>query len=51
MGVDNFKDFDKNADRTIFRGDICGPIAESMKESMFKLVILNWRNAFDGLNS
>ena len=49
MGVDNFEDFDKDADSTIFRGDICGPIAESMNESMFQLVILKWRNAFDGL--
>ncbi|KAM3729911.1 hypothetical protein ACB098_12G046900 [Castanea mollissima] len=49
VGVDNFEDFDKDADSTIFRGDICGPIAESMNESMFQLVILKWRNAFDGL--
>uniref|UniRef100_A0A2N9IHE7 Reverse transcriptase zinc-binding domain-containing protein n=1 Tax=Fagus sylvatica TaxID=28930 RepID=A0A2N9IHE7_FAGSY len=50
LGVNSFEDFaDKDADSTIFRGDICGPIAESMNESMFQLVFLKWRNAFDGL--
>ncbi|XP_061996707.1 uncharacterized protein LOC133714583 [Rosa rugosa] len=39
----------KEADRTFFRGDICGPIATSMNESMFQLVISKWRYAFDGL--
>ncbi|KAL6123153.1 hypothetical protein ACLB2K_075676 [Fragaria x ananassa] len=39
----------KEADRTLFRGDICGPIATSMNESMFQLVISKWRYAFDGL--
>ncbi|XVF53482.1 hypothetical protein PTKIN_Ptkin05aG0102800 [Pterospermum kingtungense] len=40
---------DKCADSTFFKGDICGPIAVSMNESMFQLVILRWRNAFEGL--
>lgn len=34
---------------TKFRDDICGPIASSMDESMFQLVISRWRNAFDAL--
>ncbi|CAI0546388.1 unnamed protein product [Linum tenue] len=37
------------ADSTVFTGDVCGPIAESMKESMFLLVISTWRDAFDSL--
>ncbi|XP_017972873.1 PREDICTED: protein timeless homolog isoform X1 [Theobroma cacao] len=40
---------DKCADSTFFKGDICGPIAASMNESMFQLVISRWRNAFEGL--
>ncbi|WCJ26141.1 DNA mismatch repair protein MSH5 [Euphorbia peplus] len=35
--------------RTLFNGDVCGPIAASMTESMFLLVISRWRSAFDGL--
>lgn len=34
---------------TIFKGNICGPIAASMNESMFLLVISRWRDTFDGL--
>ncbi|XP_044504324.1 protein timeless homolog isoform X2 [Mangifera indica] len=34
---------------TMFRDNICGPIASSMDESMFQLVISRWRNAFDAL--
>lgn len=50
MGADISEAFiDKDANSIIFRGDICGPITESMNESMFQLVILKWRNAFDGL--
>ncbi|XP_047324602.1 uncharacterized protein LOC124928117 [Impatiens glandulifera] len=30
-------------------GDICGPIAESMNESMFTLVFSKWRDTYDGL--
>ncbi|XWS48502.1 hypothetical protein CRYUN_Cryun13aG0083200 [Craigia yunnanensis] len=40
---------DKCDDSTFFQGDICGPIAASMNESMFQLVISRWRNAFEGL--
>lgn len=28
---------------------MCGPIAETLNESMFQLVISKWRYAFDGL--
>ncbi|CAK9176951.1 unnamed protein product [Ilex paraguariensis] len=38
-----------DAESTQFQGSMCGPIAASMNESMFLLVILKWRNAFDGL--
>ncbi|XP_012090145.1 protein timeless homolog isoform X2 [Jatropha curcas] len=37
------------ADSTLFNGDMCGPIAATMNESMFLLVTSRWRNAFDGL--
>ncbi|KAH1075387.1 hypothetical protein J1N35_027715 [Gossypium stocksii] len=37
------------ADDSFFQGDVCGPIAASMNESMFQLVISRWRNAFEGL--
>ncbi|KAK9292038.1 hypothetical protein L1049_019992 [Liquidambar formosana] len=40
---------DNHPDSTLFKGNICGPIAESMNESMFLLVISRWRYAFDGL--
>ncbi|XP_048228801.1 protein timeless homolog isoform X1 [Ricinus communis] len=40
---------DEYVDNTLFKGDVCGPIAASMNESMFLLVISRWRNAFDGL--
>ncbi|XP_065868889.1 uncharacterized protein [Euphorbia lathyris] len=36
-------------EHTLFKGDVCGPIAASMNESMFLLVISRWRSAFDGL--
>lgn len=36
-------------DKTFFGGDLCGPIASTMNESMFQLVILKWRDAFEGL--
>lgn len=39
----------KNADDTLFHGDICGPIAATMNEAMFLLVISKWRETFDGL--
>ncbi|CAH2049299.1 unnamed protein product [Thlaspi arvense] len=34
---------------TIFEGNICGPIAASLNEAMFLLVISKWRYAYDGL--
>lgn len=40
---------DKDTDTTDFNGQICGPIAASMNEAMFQLVISKWRHAFDGL--
>ncbi|KAK6925919.1 Timeless, N-terminal [Dillenia turbinata] len=40
---------DGHGDSTLFKGDICGPIAATMNESMFKLVIFKWQNAFEGL--
>lgn len=39
----------KYADSTLFQGDVCGPIAATMNESMFILVISKWHYAFDGL--
>ncbi|OVA16539.1 Timeless protein [Macleaya cordata] len=38
----------KFADST-FQGDICGPIAATLNEAMFLLVIYKWRSAFEGL--
>ncbi|EXB72485.1 hypothetical protein L484_011488 [Morus notabilis] len=40
---------DAHADKTHFGGDMCGPIAASMNESMFQLVFSHWRNTFEGL--
>ncbi|CAM8896515.1 unnamed protein product [Rhodiola kirilowii] len=40
---------EKDDDCTLFNGNICGPIASSMNESMFLLVISKWRQAFEGL--
>uniref|UniRef100_A0A7N0TEM8 Timeless N-terminal domain-containing protein n=1 Tax=Kalanchoe fedtschenkoi TaxID=63787 RepID=A0A7N0TEM8_KALFE len=40
---------DTDGDSTLFDGNICGPIASSMNESMFLLVISKWRQAFEGL--
>ncbi|KAL5718707.1 hypothetical protein ACHQM5_011584 [Ranunculus cassubicifolius] len=39
----------KYADNTLFQGDICGPVAATMNEAMFLLVISKWRSAFEGL--
>ncbi|GAB2227644.1 hypothetical protein Droror1_Dr00009471 [Drosera rotundifolia] len=38
-----------DGDDMSFNGNICGPIAASMNESMFLLVIEKWRYAFEGL--
>ncbi|RVW37198.1 Protein timeless-like [Vitis vinifera] len=49
-GMDTSETFaNEYADSTFFKGDICGPIAATMNEAMFLLVVLKWRNAFDGL--
>ncbi|EPS65409.1 hypothetical protein M569_09367, partial [Genlisea aurea] len=37
-------------DTSFHGGSICGPIAETMSEAMFLLVISKWRYAFEGLN-
>ncbi|KAG9141695.1 hypothetical protein Leryth_025341 [Lithospermum erythrorhizon] len=36
-------------DKTLFKGSICGPVADSLNDSMFLLVISKWRYAFDAL--
>lgn len=36
-------------DTTSFQGDICGPIAATLNETMFSLVIRKWRIAFEVL--
>ncbi|KAJ1385396.1 Timeless protein [Sesbania bispinosa] len=47
---DTFDTFgDKDAHTSDFSGQICGPIAASLNESMFQLVISKWRHAYDGL--
>ncbi|RAL51437.1 hypothetical protein DM860_010939 [Cuscuta australis] len=38
-----------HSDDTLFPGSICGPIAETLNESMFQLVNHKWRYAFDTL--
>lgn len=39
----------EHADSTFFQGNICGPIAATMNEAMFQLVVTKWRYAFEGL--
>ncbi|XP_062181662.1 uncharacterized protein LOC133885912 [Phragmites australis] len=36
-------------DNLPFHGDICGPVAATLNEDMFNLVISRWREAHDGL--
>ncbi|XP_057527293.1 topoisomerase 1-associated factor 1 isoform X2 [Amaranthus tricolor] len=36
-------------DSTLFKGELCGPIASTLNDSMFGLVIAKWQFAFDGL--
>ncbi|KAK1423676.1 hypothetical protein QVD17_18983 [Tagetes erecta] len=38
-----------DADSTLFKGNICGSISETMNHPMFLLVIKKWRSAFEGL--
>ncbi|KAL7601712.1 hypothetical protein Lser_V15G22269 [Lactuca serriola] len=40
---------DHDAESTLFEGNICGSISETMNEPMFLLVVSKWRSAFDGL--
>ncbi|XP_048496854.1 uncharacterized protein LOC104888327 isoform X3 [Beta vulgaris subsp. vulgaris] len=40
---------DDDDDSTWFKGDICGPIAATMNDSMFALVVAKWQFAFEGL--
>ncbi|KAF0924640.1 hypothetical protein E2562_010240 [Oryza meyeriana var. granulata] len=36
-------------DNIPFHGDICGPVAATLNEDMFNLVISRWRETYDGL--
>ncbi|KAG8069407.1 hypothetical protein GUJ93_ZPchr0005g15922 [Zizania palustris] len=36
-------------DNLPFQGDICGPVAATLNEDMFNLVISRWRETYDGL--
>ncbi|XP_021726776.1 LOW QUALITY PROTEIN: protein timeless homolog [Chenopodium quinoa] len=45
----SLNDDDDDDDSTWFKGDICGPIAATMNDSMFILVIAKWQLAFEGL--
>ncbi|KAL5568479.1 hypothetical protein UlMin_025054 [Ulmus minor] len=38
-----------HADNTYFEGNICGPIAATMNESIFQLVFSNWRSSYEAL--
>lgn len=40
---------DMQSENTPFKGDVCAPIAATMKDSMFQLVFSNWREKFEGL--
>lgn len=39
----------EHVDSTFFQGNMCGPIASTMNEAMFQLVVTKWRYAFEGL--
>lgn len=47
--VDAQEPMDSRAGSTLFRGCICGPIAESLNISMFQLVLLRWRYSLETL--
>ncbi|GAB4858390.1 hypothetical protein Ancab_009861 [Ancistrocladus abbreviatus] len=55
MGKTNVEDHSTEShitddgDSTLFKGEICGPIAASVNEPMFELVGAKWRYAFEGL--
>lgn len=36
-------------DVTLFDGCVCGPVSQTLNESMFLMVISKWRYAFEGL--
>ncbi|KAL1342431.1 hypothetical protein AAHE18_09G157200 [Arachis hypogaea] len=49
-GGDTFETLgDKDVYSSDFNGQICGPIAASLNEAMFQLVISKWRQAYEGL--
>ncbi|XP_008802054.2 protein timeless homolog [Phoenix dactylifera] len=39
----------ENVENLSFHGNLCGPIAATINEAMFLLVISKWREAFEGL--
>lgn len=39
----------QQTDSMLFAGSLCGPLSESLNESMFILIISRWRLAFDSL--
>ncbi|GER46687.1 topoisomerase 1-associated factor, partial [Striga asiatica] len=47
--VENETSATRHDETTIFNGSICGPIAETLNESMFLLVISKWRSTFESL--
>ncbi|KAL3653587.1 hypothetical protein CASFOL_003268 [Castilleja foliolosa] len=49
VDIENKASVNYNDDNTLFEGTICGPIAETMNESMFLMVVAKWRYAFEGL--
>lgn len=49
VGAENEEPTTNHDDNTLFKGSICGPIAETLNESMFSMVISKWRYAFDAL--
>ena len=36
-------------DKSSFHGNLCGPVAATVNEAMFYLVISKWRETFEGL--
>ncbi|XP_028798783.1 protein timeless homolog isoform X2 [Neltuma alba] len=49
-GKDPLEAFDdKDTLGTDFNGQICGPVAATMNEAMFQVVLSKWRHVFDGL--
>ncbi|XP_059067114.1 uncharacterized protein LOC131079685 isoform X2 [Cryptomeria japonica] len=48
-GADVKKYDEKGNNDTLFRGLICGPIASTMNEAMFYLVVSKWHRSFEAL--